>query len=152
LEPAHNEAIELALALAWACGARIRLFGVAENIHSIPRRRGRITQFQPLTTRLLLDIERRLLNDRLEDIAERFEKKQVAVEVATAVGDPAQELLAAIKQGMPDLVIFASHRRRGLEALMYGSVGQRLAHESAASLLVIPALPHGPPANVFGGF
>lgn len=139
LVPAHHDAVDLALDLARICGASVRLFGVAADTTSIPPRRGPVAQFQPRATRVLLDVERDLLEGRLETLVRRFEGQQTAVEAAVAVGDPAHELLAAIEREAPDLVIVASHRRRGLEALLHGSVGQRLAHTSAAPLLVTPA-------------
>jgi nucleotide-binding universal stress UspA family protein len=138
LEPEHDRAVEIALELARLTGARLRLLGVAETAGTLRHKRAVVARLQPGTSNLLLQAEAQLMSDRLQQFEGRAAELGVAVETAVALGRPADQILAAIEENPPGLVVLASHRHRGLEAVISGSVGQKVVNQSRAPLLMLP--------------
>lgn len=58
-----------------------------------------------------------------------------------AAGDPVTEILREIRRGAYDLVALATHGRRGLDRLLFGSVAARLIESSPVPLLLFPPGP-----------
>ena len=64
-------------------------------------------------------------------------KEGVTVETVHLFGDsPAEEILAAAKRAKSDLIVMASHGRKGFEALLLGSETQKVLTHSAIPVLV----------------
>jgi nucleotide-binding universal stress UspA family protein len=138
LEPAHDRAVEAAIELARVTRAGLKLLGVAETARTLSRKRAVLARMQPGTVDLLLEAETQLLSERLQQFRGQAAELGVAVETAVAVGQPADQILAEIEQTAPGLVVLASHRRRGLEAVLSGSVGQKVVNQSRVPLLMVP--------------
>lgn len=62
---------------------------------------------------------------------------QLAVEYVVRVGDPADEILRADGQLSPDLIVLATHGRRGLQRFIMGSVCERVVQLAEADVLAV---------------
>jgi nucleotide-binding universal stress UspA family protein len=58
-------------------------------------------------------------------------------EVAIEFGEPGTTILAAAKRLRTDLVVMATHGRRGLRHLVMGSVAERIVRESTVPVLTV---------------
>ncbi|HEY8428253.1 MAG TPA: universal stress protein, partial [Sandaracinaceae bacterium] len=67
--------------------------------------------------------------------------KDAGLEVACEVrhGDPASEILAVDAHVHPDLIVLATHGRRGLSRWILGSVAQRVMAAAKADVLAVRA-------------
>ncbi len=74
-------------------------------------------------------------------LAERVpeDARDAGIELAfeVRVGDPATEILAAEAHAHPDLIVVATHGRRGLSRWIMGSVAQRVMGHARADVLAV---------------
>ncbi len=61
----------------------------------------------------------------------------VKVEGLVVQGDPAEEIMACAEEKGMDLIIMASHGRKGLDRLLLGSVVQKVAKHALQPLLTV---------------
>lgn len=73
-----------------------------------------------------------------EDAAEAFTAARDAPEPVVREGDPATEILRAIGEVRPILVVMGTHGRGGLPRLLLGSVAEKVIRQSPAPVLTIP--------------
>ena len=59
-------------------------------------------------------------------------------------GDPAAEILRAIEELKPELVVMGTHGRKGLARLVLGSVAEKVVRSSSAPVLTVRARAHLP--------
>jgi nucleotide-binding universal stress UspA family protein len=57
--------------------------------------------------------------------------------VATAVGDPQEQILEYARANGIDLIVCGTHARRGLERLVMGSVSERLVQFAPCPVLTV---------------
>jgi nucleotide-binding universal stress UspA family protein/predicted transcriptional regulator len=77
---------------------------------------------------------------RLKDIA-RKDLAGVKYELLVQMGEPAGTIIRAEKKLSPDLVVMATHGRRGFSRFFLGSVAEVVLRESASPVLTIRAHP-----------
>jgi nucleotide-binding universal stress UspA family protein len=65
----------------------------------------------------------------------------VECEIFIERGNPADVILAMEKTVEPDLVVMATHGRRGFTRLVMGSVAERVVRESITPVLTVRPLP-----------
>jgi nucleotide-binding universal stress UspA family protein len=75
----------------------------------------------------------------LEQSAERARVAGLDVRTETAVGDPAEQILAVAALAGAGLIVMASHGRGAVGRLIYGSVADRVARESPVPTMVVRA-------------
>ncbi|MBL8594928.1 MAG: universal stress protein [Devosia sp.] len=59
------------------------------------------------------------------------------VDTVSAAGDPAREIVAAVKAAGADLVVVGRRGLGGLNELVLGSVSQKVLHHAAADVMVV---------------
>jgi nucleotide-binding universal stress UspA family protein len=128
----------LAIEMAVAFQAELLLLGVAPTFATLNAERSGAAHMLPATTAALLDLEREQLRGDLLRLAETALGQDVRCAIELESGDAASALLAAIEQQRPDLVVFASHGKKGLDLFLTESVGARLCSHSPSPLLVQP--------------
>jgi nucleotide-binding universal stress UspA family protein len=74
---------------------------------------------------------------RLQDIAREHLEGNVRYQVLTRTGDPASEILRAVREIGADSVVMPTHGRTGLDHFLLGSVGERVVRESTRPVLTI---------------
>jgi nucleotide-binding universal stress UspA family protein len=75
----------------------------------------------------------------LENIAETNRHFGVAINTDLRHGDPAVELLRAAEELGADTIALATHSRRGLDRLMFGSVAERVVHGTSLPVILLSA-------------
>lgn len=80
---------------------------------------------------------RQRLRDELGPPARRLERDGWSVEVTTAFGDPAEEIVAWCEEHRPDMVAMATHGRTGLSRALLGSVAERALRRLAVPVLMV---------------
>jgi nucleotide-binding universal stress UspA family protein len=69
--------------------------------------------------------------------AEALKLGAPAVEVATAIGEPAREIVAFAAQQEVDLLVLGTHGRTGLEHALMGSVAERVVRKARCPVLTV---------------
>lgn len=140
--PLADHAIPYAAALA-AAGARIVLFRVLPRFGEAEGVLGRLT----VTETVSQAVDRAAREDLERGAAalgDRF-----AVELATATGEPADTILAAVEAQGIGAVVIASHGRGAVGRWMFGSVADRVARATPVPVAIVrPEDPDAPPAPV----
>ena len=67
--------------------------------------------------------------------AVRDAELSVAIEIAT--GDPADEILAIAERLQPDVIVLATHGRRGFERWILGSVAERVLRSATVDVMIV---------------
>lgn len=74
---------------------------------------------------------------RLEQLARTRIPDKVRYKVEVTIGDPAVEALQAAKSLQADLIVMATHGRRGLSHFVLGSVAERVVREAPCPVLTV---------------
>jgi universal stress protein A len=104
-----------------------------------------VTQINPLATEgfvlgELYDSQEKYAREKLDQITQD-RLAGVECEIFIERGNPADVILAMEKTVAPDLVVMATHGRRGFTRLVMGSVAQRVVRESITPVLTVRPLP-----------
>ncbi len=75
----------------------------------------------------------------LEKVADNNRHFGVAINTDLRHGDPALELLQAAEDLGADTIAIATHSRRGLDRLMFGSVAERVVHGTSLPVILLSA-------------
>jgi nucleotide-binding universal stress UspA family protein len=78
---------------------------------------------------------------RLERLARPSLRGKVRYEIEVMMGDPAVETLRIANRLGANLIIVATHGRRGLRRLVLGSVAERIIREAPCPVLAVRAKP-----------
>jgi nucleotide-binding universal stress UspA family protein len=73
---------------------------------------------------------------------EKLAAEQGGLRSELRCGDPAAEILRAIDELKPELVVMGTHGRRGLARLLLGSVAEKVVRSSPVPVLTVPARAH----------
>ncbi|MDO8432707.1 MAG: universal stress protein [Candidatus Binatus sp.] len=79
---------------------------------------------------------------RLERLARQKVKGKARYEIEVMMGDPGVEVLQAAKRLGADLIVMATHGRKGLRRLVLGSVAEYVVREAPCPVLTVK--PKGP--------
>jgi nucleotide-binding universal stress UspA family protein len=74
----------------------------------------------------------------VDDLVRMLGKEGIAAEAEVRQGSPAQVIRAIAAERRADLIVMASHQRRGLDRWLHGSVTEAVLHQSRVPVLVIP--------------
>jgi len=106
---------------------QVTLMHVQDRVRILPHLREKLEEFNDIDT------------ERLKYLEDRLRKKGVTtVETRLAFGNPAIEILKAVRKLDPSLVVMGSQGRGFVADLFLGSVSHNLARLSPAPLLLIP--------------
>ncbi|MEX2500876.1 MAG: universal stress protein [Trueperaceae bacterium] len=83
------------------------------------------------------DATRQRLRDELEVEARKLESDGWKVQVRTAFGDPAEEIVRVAEEEGASLIAMATHGRSGLTRALAGSVAERTVRTSPVPVLVV---------------
>lgn len=74
---------------------------------------------------------------KLEKLAQRRLTGKARYEIDVAMGDPGGEVLRVAKRKHVNLIVMATHGRKGLRHLVLGSVAERVVREAGCPVLTI---------------
>jgi nucleotide-binding universal stress UspA family protein len=133
--PGGENAAVAACAFARAVGGTIRLFHVY-NPPSLMLPDG--STFAPTPAELVQATERadHALAALERTLAARV-GGAVAIEVASAIGDAADEILRLAESGDYDVIVMGTHGRTGIRRMMLGSVAEKVLRRAPIPVLTI---------------
>ena len=128
-----QKAAQSAVTLAKATGAELYTISVKE-----PFPYSAISEMQPVPPQEFFDAQERIAGERVKGVVALAGAAGVACHAHTVEAlHPWEAILDHAKTQACDLIVMASHGRRGLSALLLGSETQKVLTHSAIPVLVI---------------
>ncbi|NRF70909.1 universal stress protein [Aquincola sp. S2] len=126
-------AVETALTLAKALGATVATVSVKE-----PFPYSAISEMQPVPPQEFYDAQERIAASRVKAVVDAAQAAGLACEAYTVEAlHPWEAILDQAKQLGCDLIVMASHGRRGVAAMLLGSETNRVLTHSHLPVLVV---------------
>ena len=126
-----NHALDFALDLAEALGARVTLMHAYDIVSSI------YPEGLILTTEMASQIQE-AASQALEAAAGRARRPGVELTTVLRAGPPWGEVVALAAESSADLIVMGTHGRRGLKRLLLGSVAERVVRTAPCPVLTVP--------------
>jgi nucleotide-binding universal stress UspA family protein len=131
-----GQAVVRAIDLARTLGARITFFHADPGLPGVLAGFGE--QLDPSTVELLVNASHRQGSKILDEALAKAAAVGVAAAIETGINPlPHEAILAAAQRCSADLIVMASHGRRGLSALLLGSETQKVLTRSPVPVLVV---------------
>ena len=128
-----QQAIDTAIALAKSVNAEIHTICVKE-----PFPYGAISEMQPTPPQDFFDAQERIATRHVAAVAEACAAAGVACQALTVEGlHPWESIIEHAKKMGCDLLVMASHGRRGVSALLLGSETQKVLTHTKIPVLVV---------------
>ena len=132
--PLSNLALEQGLALAAALGARVTILTVVEPFYVFSASPGHLGEGREQYERYA----KQAAQDILKHARQKAEAQGVSAQVKVLGGEhPDQAIIDTAAELGCDLIAMASHGRRGVNALLLGSVTQKVLTWSKVPVLVL---------------
>ena len=127
------KAVDAAIRLAKSVNARLYTISVKE-----PFPYSAISEMQPTPPQEFFDAQERIAARRIQDVREAAEAQGVACEAHTVEAlHPWEAIIEHAQRQDCDLLVMASHGRRGVTALLLGSETQKVLTHSKIPVLVV---------------
>jgi nucleotide-binding universal stress UspA family protein len=128
-----GKAIESAVALAKLAGAQLTALAVKE-----PFPYSAISEMQPVPPQEFFDAQERIAVQNLQRVKAAAETAGITcMAVSVEALHPWEAILDQAKADGTDLIVMASHGRRGVSALLLGSETQKVLTHSTIPVLVV---------------
>ncbi|MDH4287908.1 MAG: universal stress protein [Aquincola sp.] len=128
-----DKAIQTAVALAKSSGGSLYTISVKE-----PFPYSAISEMQPVPPQEFYDAQERIAAARVKAVKDAAQAAGVACDAHTVEAlHPWEAILDHAKSQQCDLIVMASHGRRGVAALLLGSETQRVLIHSSLPVLVV---------------
>jgi nucleotide-binding universal stress UspA family protein len=128
-----QKALETSIALARSLGAELHTISVKE-----PFPYGAISEMQPTPPQEFFDAQERIATRRVAAVAEACAAAGVPCQTMTVEAlHPWEAIIDHAKRMECDLLVMASHGRRGVSALLLGSETQKVLTHSKIPVLIV---------------
>jgi nucleotide-binding universal stress UspA family protein len=128
-----SKAVQSAIAMAKLTGAEVFALAVKE-----PFPYSAVSEMQPVPPQEFLDAQDRVAGARVKAVAEAAAAAGVSCQAHSVEGlHPWEAILEHGKAQGCDLIVMASHGRRGMSALLLGSETQKVLTHSTIPVLVV---------------
>ena len=128
-----KKAVETAVGLARSLGARLYALSVKE-----PFPYSAISEMQPTPPQEFYDAQERIAAARVQAVRDACGAVGLTCEAATIEAlHPWEAIIDYAKQQDCDLIVMASHGRRGVSALLLGSETQRVLIHTTIPVLIV---------------
>jgi nucleotide-binding universal stress UspA family protein len=128
-----KKAVQTAVALARLAGAQLYTISVKE-----PFPYSALSEMQPVPPQEFFDAQERLANARVQAVMDAAQAAGLVCKGHTVEAlHPWEAILDHARAQAADLIVMASHGRRGLNALLLGSETQKVLTHSALPVLVV---------------
>jgi len=135
--PRAEVVIPHSLAIVRSMGAEATLLRIVDAVSGEWSERGALGPSQlEAASRSAFAEQARLY---LERIAQPMRESGVTVNVLVRQGTAAREIVAAAKDIDADAIAMATHSRRGINRLVFGSVAEEVLHTARVPVLLVPA-------------
>ena len=127
------KAVATAIGLARSSGARLYTLSVKE-----PFLYSTMSEMQPVAPQEFFDAQERVAAKRLAGVKEACEQAGLRCEAASVEAlHPWEAIIEHAKRSECDLIVMASHGRRGVAALILGSETQKVLTHTSIPVLVV---------------
>ncbi|MBK1614375.1 universal stress protein UspA [Rubrivivax gelatinosus] len=127
------KAVETAVELAKLCGAELFAVGIKE-----PFPYSAISEMQPVPPQEFYDAQERIAAGRVKAVVEQATQAGVSAHGHTIEAlHPWEAIIDHAKNQGCDLIVMASHGRRGVSALLLGSETQKVLTHGTLPVLVV---------------
>ena len=128
-----TKALQSALNLARLTGAELSVLAVKE-----PFPYSAISEMQPVAPQAFIDTQERVAAARVKAVTDAAAAAGVACRGYTVeAAHPWEAILAQARDQRCDLIVMASHGRRGMSALLLGSETQKVLTHGTLQVLVV---------------
>ena len=128
-----QKAIAQAVALARALGSTLHTLSVRD-----PFPYASVTEIQTVSPQEFIDAQERIARLRVAAVAETCRLAELACETHVVEADhPWEAIIDCARQHACDLIVMASHGRRGVSALLLGSETQKVLTHTTIPVLVV---------------
>jgi nucleotide-binding universal stress UspA family protein len=128
-----GKAVDAAIGLAKSVGAKLYTLSVKE-----PFPYSAISEMQPTPPQEFFDAQERIASVRVKTVRESAEGLGVTCEAHTVEAlHPWEAIIEHARRHECDLIVMASHGRRGVTALLLGSETQKVLTHSKVPVLVV---------------
>jgi nucleotide-binding universal stress UspA family protein len=128
-----TKAVDTAIRLARSLGARLYTISVKE-----PFPYSAISEMQPTPPQEFFDAQERIASRRIQDVRAAAEAAGIPCEAHTVEAlHPWEAIIEHAQRQECDLLVMASHGRRGVTALLLGSETQKVLTHSKIPVLVV---------------
>ncbi len=139
--PAHEGGLTIAARLAALCKAKLHLITVVHELRTLRGEEAATATMLPGTTRALLDVAEEDANEYLRRHVSALAVAGLTATADVRRGDPVAAILEAAERTKADLVVLATHGKRGMDAFWSGSKTPDVTNRSVVPLLLVPV--HG---------
>lgn len=137
-EPAHEQGLPVAVALAQRCQAPLHLVMVIPTPGTLPPHQAATGRLLPGATAALLQLSQEGAQNYLQTKQQMLTARGLAITSAVYRGDPAAAIIAAAQRVQAELIVLGTHGKTHLDAFWSGSVTPHLAAQSPLPLLLVP--------------
>jgi nucleotide-binding universal stress UspA family protein len=128
-----QKAVAHAIALARSIGARLHTVSVSD-----PFPYAAVSEIQSVSPQEYLDAQERIAQARIADVVQAASAGGVACEGHVVEADhPWEAIIDQARQYGCDLIVMASHGRRGVSALLLGSETQKVLTHTTIPVLIV---------------
>jgi nucleotide-binding universal stress UspA family protein len=128
-----GKAVDVAIGLARSLNARLYTLSVKE-----PFPYSAISEMQPTPPQEFFDAQERIAASRVNDVSQAAEKAGLQCEAHTVEAlHPWEAVIDHASRHECDLIVMASHGRRGVTALLLGSETQKVLTHSKVPVLIV---------------
>ena len=128
-----DKAMTSALALAKLAGAALQALAVKD-----PFPYSAMSEMQPIAPQEFFDAQERVARERVQKVVDAAAAAGVPCQAYTVeASHPWQAIVEQAKAGACDLIVMASHGRRGISALLLGSETQKVLTHASLPVLVV---------------
>lgn len=136
--PDHEQALDYASIFAGMCGAKLHLLIAIPLFGTMSGGFNAIHRLLPGTTSKMLDMIVPDAEVYLQEQKTKLEESGLKVTVSASRSNPEKAILEASKKIKADVIILATHGKKGADAFWEGSVTPKISKTSKVPLLLIP--------------
>lgn len=81
--------------------------------------------------------ERESVSRVTDEVGDLLDERDIDVDVETAIGEPAREIVQYAEDHDVDAVIVGNHGRRGMTRVLLGSVAERVVRRAPTTVIVV---------------
>lgn len=137
----HQQGLEVALGLASAAGAALRLLSIAPTQGALSGHDVAMARLMPGTTQAMLELAESELKSYLARQLERVRSTGVPVSAEIRTGSAATIIADYAEEQDAGMIVLATHGRAGNEAFWAGSVAAKVQARTRRPLLLVPVKP-----------
>ncbi len=135
--PRAESVIPHVIDIAKTMGAEVTLLRVVDAANSDWSERGAIGKANAATSIKSTYVDQ--ATAYLERVAEQLRGAGITTHAVVKQGQPARQIVTTAKEGDADAIAMATHSRRGINRVMFGSVAEQVLHESLLPILLVRA-------------